>query len=45
MTIQNNIYLTNSTAIAAGNVVLLPVIFINLLLLNLLLGKKQAQFK
>ena len=35
----NNIFLNNSTANADGNVVLLPVILLNLLLL-IILGKK-----
>ncbi|MDQ1140017.1 hypothetical protein QE439_001398 [Pedobacter agri] len=39
MTNQDNTFLNNSTAIAAGNVVLLPVILLNLLLLDIL-GKK-----
>jgi hypothetical protein len=44
MAIQNNNTLTNLTAVAVGNVVLYPVILVNLLLLNLL-GNKRAQFK
>jgi hypothetical protein len=45
MTIQNNIFSTDSFANAAEILALLPVIFVNLLLLNILLDKKQAQFK
>ena len=40
MSIQNNNILTNISANAAENVVLLPVIIFNLLLLNIL-GKKM----
>ncbi|WP_421944831.1 hypothetical protein [Pedobacter sp.] len=40
MTNQFNTLSNNVTAIAAGNVVLLPVIILNLLLLNIL-GKKM----
>jgi len=42
---QNNILSNNFIATAAGNVVLLPVIILNLLLLNILLGSKRATFK
>ncbi len=44
MTIQKNTFLNNTSAIAAGNVVLLPVIILNLLLL-ILWGKQRTQFK
>ena len=44
MTIQNNIFSTATTAKAAGNVVLLPVILLNLLLLNILWSKKMGSF-
>lgn len=44
MTINNNIFTTGFTASVVSNVVLLPVIFINLLLLSILLGKKMGSF-
>lgn len=44
MATQNNTFITLTSATAAGNVVLLPVILLNLLLLNIL-GNKRAQFK
>ena len=42
---QNNNFINNITAFAAGNVVLLPVIIVNLLLLNILWGNKRTQIK
>ncbi len=45
MITQNNTFTTYTTAKAAGYIVLLPVILLNLLLLNILWGKKRAQFK
>ncbi len=44
MTIQHNIFPTSTTAKAAGNVALLPVILLNLLLLNILWSKKMGSF-
>ncbi|MBB6240427.1 hypothetical protein HDC90_005103 [Pedobacter sp. AK013] len=45
MSFQSNTFSTYITAKAAGNVVLLPVILFNLLLLNILWGNKRTQFK
>jgi hypothetical protein len=45
MTTQNNTLTYNSTAIADRNIVLLPVILLNQLLLNILWGNKRTQFK
>jgi len=44
MTASNNITLNNTIAFANVNIVLLPVIIFNLLLLNILLGKKTGSF-
>ncbi len=44
MTIQNNIFITHPAAKVAGNVMLFPVILLNLLLLNILWGKKMGSF-
>ncbi|RLJ76847.1 hypothetical protein BCL90_1893 [Pedobacter alluvionis] len=44
MAIQHNIFSTSITAKAAGNVALLPVILLNLLLLNILWSKKMGSF-
>ncbi|MCX2431455.1 MULTISPECIES: hypothetical protein [unclassified Pedobacter] len=45
MAIQSNTFSHYTTAISAVNVVLLPVITPNLLLLNILWSSKQAQIK
>jgi len=44
MTTQNNTFTTYTTANAARYIVLLPVILLNLLLLNILWSKKMGSF-